>query len=173
MLIEAFKKAFPRNKNVELILKPSNFSEEFQKSIYEAIGNSTRIKILNKFLPESDFYQFMKSLDCFVSPHRSEGFGLHCAECMAIGTPVIATGYSGNMEFMNDKNSFLIDYKLVKSTDHYYGDDAHWAQPDMDSLVDLMKSSLVKDEKRIMEAKKDIDTICSPNSVRNIMNSLI
>ena len=46
--------------------------------------------------------------DCYVSLHRAEGFGYTMAEAMLAGKPVIATGYSGNLEFMNDDNSFLV-----------------------------------------------------------------
>ena len=52
--------------------------------------------------------------DCYVSLHRAEGFGLTLAEAMAHGKPVIATGYSGNLTFMNDGNSYLVPYKLTE-----------------------------------------------------------
>ena len=45
--------------------------------------------------------------DCYVSLHRSEGFGLTIAEAMALGKPAIATAYSGNLEFMTAENSYL------------------------------------------------------------------
>ena len=49
--------------------------------------------------------------DCYVSLHRSEGFGLTLAESMALGKPVIATGYSGNTDFMTPANSYLVDWR--------------------------------------------------------------
>jgi len=52
--------------------------------------------------------------DCFVSLHRSEGFGLGLAEAMLMAKPVIATGYSGNLVFVNRKNSLLVDYELAE-----------------------------------------------------------
>ena len=48
----------------------------------------------------------MASVDCFVSLHRSEGFGLGMAQSMYLGKPVIATGYSGNMDFMKPCQQF-------------------------------------------------------------------
>ena len=51
--------------------------------------------------------------DCYVSLHRAEGFGLGLAEAMALGRPVIATGYSGNLDFMTDENGYLVPYGLV------------------------------------------------------------
>jgi glycosyltransferase involved in cell wall biosynthesis len=51
--------------------------------------------------------------DSYISLHRSEGFGLTMAEAMYFSKPVIATGYSGNLEFMNEENSFLVSQKLL------------------------------------------------------------
>ena len=52
--------------------------------------------------------------DCYVSLHRAEGFGLTLAEAMALGKPVIATGFSGNTDFMTPANSYLVDWKLTQ-----------------------------------------------------------
>ena len=49
--------------------------------------------------------------DCYVSLHRSEGFGLTVAEAMLLGKPVIATRYGGTLEFMNDDNAYLVDWE--------------------------------------------------------------
>ena len=56
----------------------------------------------------------MANVDSYVSLHRSEGFGLPIAEAMSFGKPVIATGWSGNMEFMDDSNSFPVKYELAE-----------------------------------------------------------
>ena len=79
--------------------------------------------------------------DCYVSLHRSEGFGNTLAEAMYLGKPVIATGYSGNMEFMTPQNSYPVDYTLRP-----VGDDAgpypaagEWAEPDVGHAARLMR----------------------------------
>jgi glycosyltransferase involved in cell wall biosynthesis len=80
-------------------------------------------------------------LDCYVSLHRSEGLGLTIATAMAAGTPAIATGWSGNMEFMNAQNSVLVAYDLteVGPGAYPYPPDACWAEPDLDAAAHAMR----------------------------------
>ena len=56
----------------------------------------------------------MSSCDAYVSLHRSEGIGLTIAEAMGLGKPVIATGWSGNTDFMDVSNAFPVGYRLVE-----------------------------------------------------------
>ena len=76
-----------------------------------------------------------------VSLHRSEGLGLHLAEAMWLRTPTIATRYSGNLDFMNDDNSLLIDADLV-NVEHgegVYPPTARWADPDLEQAAAAMR----------------------------------
>lgn len=72
------------------------------------------ITFIDKVLPRMDMMQLINSIDSLISLHRSEGFGLHLAEAMAMGKAVIATNWSGNTDFMNYRNSYPIDFELVK-----------------------------------------------------------
>jgi len=81
------------------------------------------------------------SCDCFISLHRSEGLGLGMAQSMALGKPVNATRYSGNLEFMNSENSLLVEYRLAtveESTEAYEAGSA-WAEPDLDHAAERMR----------------------------------
>ena len=82
----------------------------------------------------------MSLADCYVSLHRSEGFGLTLAEAMSCCKPVIATAYSGNMEFMTEENSFLVPYRLIEiEKDHGpYKKGCVWADPDLREATQLM-----------------------------------
>jgi len=77
-----------------------------------------------------------------VSLHRSEGLGLHLAEAMWLSTPTIATRYSGNLDFMNDDNSLLVDATLVnvERGEGVYPPTAQWAEPDVDHAITAMRS---------------------------------
>ena len=84
----------------------------------------------------------MAACDCYVSLHRSEGFGLTMAEAMAIGKPVIATGYSGNLDFMNAENSYLVDYELGRvgpDCEIYPPEGDVGASPSVEHAAELMR----------------------------------
>ncbi len=79
--------------------------------------------------------------DAYVSLHRCEGYGLTMAEAAAAGTPVVATGWSGNLEFMRPETSWLVPYELVDIPDHvphYGGLGARWAEPDVGAAAAMM-----------------------------------
>ncbi len=79
--------------------------------------------------------------DCLVSLHRSEGFGLHMAEAMYLGIPVIGTGYSGNLDFMREDNSYLVGHELrrVPRGTGPYPPGSYWAEPDTGHAAELLK----------------------------------
>ena len=82
----------------------------------------------------------MDACDAYVSLHRSEGLGLRMAEFMLLGKPVIATNYSGNVDFMNTSNSLLVDYDLVPvGTLPPYDSEHRWAEPSLEHAALLMR----------------------------------
>jgi hypothetical protein len=83
----------------------------------------------------------MAACDAYVSLHRSEGAGLPLAEAMALGRPVIATGWSGNMDFMNVANSFPVRYDLVELEENAgpYRAGINWAEPSITHAAELMR----------------------------------
>ncbi|HUL41009.1 MAG TPA: glycosyltransferase family 4 protein [Burkholderiales bacterium] len=99
-----------------------------------------RITIIDKTLGENEMKNLIRCCDCFLSLHRSEGFGRGLAEAMFLGKPVIATAYSGNMDFMTPENSFLVDYELVPvgETAYPHGAGQVWAEPNIDQAVSYM-----------------------------------
>lgn len=119
--IRTFLNVFKNNPEVELILKTHNldqFKEEKQR-FSKIITENKNIKLINEKLSKEKLNELFYNCDAYISLHRSEGFGLTLAEAMSYGKPVIATGYSGNLEFMNINNSFLVPYELTETLNDY------------------------------------------------------
>ena len=99
-----------------------------------------RVIIIDKVISDNEVKNLVRCCDCFVSLHRSEGFGRGMAEAMFLGKPVIATGYGGNLDFMNEANSCLVRYKLIDVEEEQYpcAKGQVWAEPDVDHAVHYM-----------------------------------
>ena len=97
--------------------------------------------LVERYLSRDELDGLMWGCDCYVSLHRAEGFGQTLAETMAIGKPVIATGYSGNLAFMNADNSLLVDYSMVRVPPgcEPYPATSTWAEPDVRQAADFMR----------------------------------
>jgi len=144
-IISAFLKAFPdKSINVTLIIKTSNskfFPIELAK--FKKLSEiDRRIIFINEHLPTEEMNSLTNFIDSYVSLHRSEGFGLGIAEAMLLGKPVIATAYSGNLEFMNSQNSFLVPYQLrpLKKDEYIDTSSQYWAEPDIQIASQIMRS---------------------------------
>lgn len=143
-VIAAFRLAFgDRTRKVRLLLKSGNgwrFRDRLD-GLQRSIAEDPRIELRDGFLSREEMSGLQNAVDCFVSLHRAEGFGLGLAECMYFGKPVIATGYSGNMDFMDRANSLPVDYRLIPlhAGDYPYWQGQRWADPDVAHAARLMR----------------------------------
>lgn len=96
-----------------------------------------RITIIDELFSDNEIKNLIRCCDCFVSLHRSEGYGRGMAEAMFFGKPVIATGYSGNLDFMNEEISILVRFKLINVIEGSYphAKGQVWAEPDVENAV--------------------------------------
>lgn len=138
-LIEAFSKAFGSTDHVELLIKTTG-AEKFKKlhaQLNRFIFNKNNIKIVNLEMDKNQVNHLINDCNCYVSMHHSEGFGLTLAEAMYLGKPTVATNYSGNTEFMNENNSYLVDYELgsIKNPDVNFCSRTVWANPIMEDAI--------------------------------------
>ena len=141
-LIRAFRKAFGNNSKVELVLKTSfGIRQPEHLAALQAGCDHANVTLIDELYTAEQTMALIDACDCYVSLHRSEGLGLSMAEAMLMGKPVIATRYSGNLDFMHDGNSLLVDYKLV-AFDRLvppYGSNARWAEPSEEHAAQLMR----------------------------------
>lgn len=142
-LIRAFKEAFREDDSVRLVLKTSfgdRHPEQFE-ALQEAAAGSSNIVLINEVYTPDRLLSLMDACDAYVSLHRSEGLGLTMAEAMLMGKPVIATNFSGNVDFMDDDNSLLVSYELVKLGQPIppYDADLEWAEPSIEHAARLMR----------------------------------
>ena len=141
-VIQSFKSAFAGSKSAKLVVKVSHaqyFPNEMRKLREASAGYP--IHIIDSVLPREDVNALLAMCDCFISLHRSEGFGLALAEAMYLGKPVIATAYSGNLDFTRPNNSFLVDYTMqpVGPGSAPYHPDCLWADPSLESAIEQMR----------------------------------
>lgn len=141
-LIRAFKRAFAPSEDVILVLKVTRsqqYPAEMERIRTEAMD--PRILLIQEDMPRKKLLALMSLCDAYVSLHRSEGFGLTMAEAMLMGKPVIATAYSGNMDFMDAKTALLVPYKRVALEEDHppYRKGDHWAEPDLEAAALFMR----------------------------------
>ncbi len=142
-VVEAFRRAFEPGEGPTLVLKTINGRDRKPQLLAEltaAAAERSDIVVRDGYVSVPERDALIAGCDCFVSLHRSEGYGLTMAEAMALGKPVIATGYSGNLEFMDEGSAFLVPYELVPVPRGWWAHapGAMWAQPDVDAAADAM-----------------------------------
>lgn len=99
-----------------------------------------RVILLEGELTDSETKNLVRCSDAFISLHRSEGFGRFLAEAMLLGKPVIATNYSGNVDFMRPELACLVSYALIPvQPDAYpFWEGQVWADPNIEEAAQWM-----------------------------------
>ncbi len=153
-LLRTYLSEFRKTDNVCLVLKTyrKNTTAAEQTRVAEevvAVRDSMQLPdhapvlLISELLSQSQIHWLHHACDCFVLPHRAEGFGMPHMEAMAHGNPVIATGFSGNLDFMDANNSILLPYQLRPVVgmggNNVYEGDMMWADPDLGALRKAMR----------------------------------
>ncbi len=141
--IDAWTRAFPDSaETARLTLKASDLGDDraTAQRLNAVLAERDDIRLVVDRFSDADMDRFTTCFDIVLSLHRSEGFGLPLAEAMAAAVPVIATGYSGNVDFMSAGNARPIPYDLIRIDDvdgPYTGLEKDpgqvWADPDLDA----------------------------------------
>ena len=166
--VEAFLLAFPDRvqygaTEVGLVIKvhpPTNHNEEWEKLKLLRISDP-RIHIIESTLDREDLVALYKNCDCFISLHRAEGFGRNIAESMLLGTPVITTAYSGNLDFTNNTNSYMVGYRdtALEEKDYPYGSKKFWAEPDINEAAEKIREVINNPEQYRLTAHNAVKQI--------------
>jgi glycosyltransferase involved in cell wall biosynthesis len=150
--VDAFRRAFPGDESVRLLVKLSNLEHQpdLKSRLLRLLADDPRITLIEGYLARQELWTLIASIDCFVSLHRSEGFGLGIAEAMACARTVIATGWSGNVDFTRPDNALLVEYNLVELARDLgpYRRGQRWAEPDLDAAAHCMRQAAASAELR-------------------------
>ncbi len=179
VLLKAYFEEFTSKDDVTLIIKsfpgPDNTVDQLLNEL--STENSPEvIHINNPDLTEEELTSLIQQSDCGVYPSRAEGFGLPILESMYNEVPIIATNYSGYLDFCDEDSAYMIDYKLEYASDSEFANiGAKWAEPDQEHLQKLMRElyeieigdqiSEERDQK-ILIAKERAEKITWDNSAK-------
>lgn len=171
-VIDAFRKAFPGGESARLVIKSVNgeYHTAEMALLEDAVGGDDRIMMLTDYLESSDMADLTHACDCYVSLHRAEGTGLTMAHAMAAGKPVIATGWSGNTDFMDASNSLLVRFDLVELHRDVgpYKTGGIWADPDVEHASALMRHVFDRPDEAAALGAAARETITSRFSVESV-----
>lgn len=188
LLLRAWWEEFSANDNVELVIKSYREQDRMESlDILVAIeraklGVDPRRKapvvVMDELMGAKNIPSFMKGFDCYVSPHRSEGFGLNIWHAMALGVPVVCTDYGGNCDFTKDDTSWLVKVAAmtkpgaheIKLFKHYR--DITWAEPDVADLRRQMRLVMQNKPEAERRAKTGSDFVASAYSYEMVMRCL-
>lgn len=175
-VLASYTNAFGPNDGAHLVIKSINgYQDNLELMKLKHLAASRPDVIIQDGYLSAGLVQAQIELsDCFVSLHRSEGYGLNIAAAMAAGRPTITTGYSGNMTFTSGNYPYLVPYELVPVGDsaHPYDPEAIWAQPDLVTAANHMRSVFDDYSLALHHAEKEKQIITANYSLDNAIQSI-
>jgi len=137
--VSAFRRAFPAPGQERLILKAINTPPAKMAALRRLAGTS-RVDVIGDYLDRNRLLDLIGAADCYVSLHRSEGFGLTILEAMSLGKPVVATDYSGSRDLLYEGVGFPVRFRMARLSRDFgpYPKGALWAEPDVGHAADCL-----------------------------------
>ena len=142
-VLEAFRRSGLAGSGTGLVIKVHNIAgnpADFER-LRAAAAELPNVTLITRTLSRREIYELEAACDCFISLHRSEGFGLAVAESMYLGKPVISTDWSGTTEFVTAANGCPVRCALVTLDRNHgpYAKGQTWAEPDVDHAAWWMR----------------------------------
>ena len=142
--IEAFRRAFADDPGTRLILKTQRLDAmPDQRALLTGLADAPNIRLIDRTLDSFGIDALYNEADVLLSLHRAEGFGLTLAEAMQRGLPVVATGWSGNADFLSEAVGVPVPWRLVQAQDPqrtYHHSALRWAEPDIDVAAAALRA---------------------------------
>ena len=168
-VLRAFQQAFKDVPNARLIVKTQNRDSVFDSvqvnlwdQVDSIITSDPRIIVMNETLSYRNLLRLKAGSDCYVSLHKSEGWGFGMIEAMNLGVPVVCTAYSGNMDFCSDDTAWLVDFEetLLRQEDYIFvRKGSVWAEPSVDSAAKQLRAAYDNPDQRLEKANAAQDHI--------------
>jgi glycosyltransferase involved in cell wall biosynthesis len=171
--IAAHREAFGCRADRVLVLKTHNTETAGPawREVAEAAAGAPNIRVLDRGMDRRDLWALVLAADCFLSTHRSEGFGFGIAEAMRAARPVVATGWSGNMDFMEGEGAVALPFDLVPARDPQHTYDlpgAVWAEvrvPDTAAALSALAAAGPARRAAMGQAAREAAEALSPAAV--------
>jgi len=152
-VVLAFERAFPdlEDDGVRLLVKlreitPGHWSNQdgYWEELEERMTLDPRIRLVVGDVSDDEYWALLHGSNVFVTLHRSEGFGYGAADAMLFERGVIATDYSGTMDFCDEETAYPVGYTLIPTPPQQLGAQGYvgnWARPDIDHAAARMREA--------------------------------
>ncbi|MEO1015845.1 MAG: glycosyltransferase [Pseudomonadota bacterium] len=142
---KAFRRAFPEGcaDGPMLVVKVHGgaHTHDARRELASLLAKDDCVILIDLPMDGARYAALQEACDAYVSLHRSEGFGLNIAECMRLGRPVVATGYGGNADFLDETTGYPVPYEMVavKPGEYPHGEGQKWAEPDLEAAAAILR----------------------------------
>lgn len=144
-LLAAYGEAFSIEDDVSLIIKtfdnPHNEVREMLAELQARNPQYPHVVMIFGDISDAELKALYGQCQVMVGPSFAEGYGLPFAEAMLTGIPVITTNWGGQLDFCNEGNSWLVDYKFERARTHFGLWASAWARADVASLAEAMRQA--------------------------------
>lgn len=150
-------------RDLQLVLKVKN-GEQGAAGWADDLRDEPQLLVIDQPLDSLGVRSLINACDCFVSLHRAEGFGRGLGEAMALGRLALGTFWSGNTDFMTERNALAVRHAMVrlKRDDYPHGRGQSWAEPDVAHACALLRPVLDDPERgRAMALRGQADILRS------------